>query len=233
MTDPSDVTLLELATAYALDAVSDVERADIERRVAAAPPSLAGEFHAEVRAVRETMAVVSAHTERDPHPGLRAKVLAAIEPRPFGRLRWRTAALAAAAAAVVAAVIATGVTVALRPTPAASTAEAVFAATDVHTATAELPAGGTATVVFSRQRNAAVVVLNNVAPPLPDSVYEMWLIDQNGPRPAGTMGADTVKPSTTAVVPNLGHSTVLALTAEPGQGSAQPTTTPFLKLPLS
>ncbi|GFG96353.1 anti-sigma factor [Mycobacterium timonense] len=232
MTDPSDVTLLELATAYALDAVSDVERADIERRVAAAPPSLAEEFHAEVRAVRETMAVVSAHTAREPHPGLRAKVLAAIGPRPSSRMRWRTATLAAAAA-VVAAVIATGVTVSLRPTPTTSTAEAVFAASDVHTATAELPAGGTATVVFSRQRNAAVVVLNNVAPPLPDSVYEMWLIDQNGPRPAGTMGADTVKPSTTAVVPNLGHSTVLALTAEPGQGSPQPTTTPFLKLPLS
>lgn len=232
MTDPSDVTLLELTTAYALDAVSDVERADIERRVAAAPPSLAEEFHAEVRAVRETMAVVSAHTEREPHPGLRAKVLAAAEPRPSSRMRWRTVALAAAAA-VVAAVIATGVTVALRPTPTTSTAEAVFAASDVHTATAELSAGGTATVVFSRQRNAAVVVLNNVAPPMPDSVYEMWLIDQNGPRPAGTMGADTVKPSTTAVLPNLGHSTVLALTAEPGQGSPQPTTTPFLKLPLS
>lgn len=232
MTDPSDVTLLELATAYALDAVSDVERADIERRVAAAPPTVAEEFHAEVRAVRETMAVVSAHTERDPHPGLRASVLAAVQPRPSGRIRWRTVALAAAAA-VVAAVIATGVTVALRPPPTPSTAEAVFAASDVHTATAELAAGGTATVVFSRQRKAAVVVLNNVAPPLPDSVYEMWLIDQNGPRPAGTMGADTVKPSTTAVVPNLGHSTVLALTAEPGQGSAQPTTTPFLKLPLS
>ncbi|TAM66728.1 anti-sigma factor [Mycobacterium sp.] len=232
MTDPSDFTLLELVAAYALDAVSDGERADIEQRVAAAPPSVAEAFHAEVRAVRETMAVVSAHTELEPHPRLRTNVLAAVESDRSRRTRWRTALLAAAAA-VVAAVIATGVTVALRPSPTTSTAEAVFAAADVHTATAELPAGGIATVVFSRQRNAAVVVLNNVAPPLPDTVYEMWLIDQNGPRPAGTMGADTVKPSTTAILPNLGHSTALAITAEPGQGSAQPTTTPFLKLPLS
>lgn len=232
MSDPSDFTLLELATAYALDSVSESERADIERRVAAAPPSVAEAFHAEVRAVRETMAVVSTHTAVDPPPALRTWVLKAVEPTDSRRSPWRTAALAAAAA-VIAAVIATGITVALRPTSTPSTAQAVFAAPDVHTATAQLPAGGTATVVFSRERNAAVIVLNNVAPPPSNAVYEMWLIDQNGPRPAGTMGADAVKPSTTAVLPDLGHSTVVALTAEPGPGSAQPTTTPFLKLPLS
>lgn len=232
MSDPSDFTLLELAGAYALDAVSDRERADIERRLAAASPSVAEAFLAEVRAVRETMAVVSAHTELDPPPALRERVLQAVEPTDSRRSHWRTAVLAAAAA-IVAAVIATGITVALRPTPTPSTAEDVFGAADVRTATAELPAGGSATVVFSRERNAAVVVLNNVAPPRPDAVYEMWLIDQNGPRPAGTMGADTVKPSTTAVLPDLGHSTALALTTEPGSGSAHPTSTPFLKLSLS
>lgn len=232
MSDPSDVTLLELAGAYALNAVSDSERADIEQRIAAAPPSVAEAFHAEVRAVRETMAVVSAHTELDPPPALRARILEAVESSRSRRNRWRTAALAAAAA-VVAAVVATGITMALHKTPTSSTAQDVFAATDVHTASAELPTGGTATVVFSRQRNAAVVVMNNVAPPHPGTVYEMWLVDQDGARPAGTMDAGTVKPSTTAILPDLGHSTALAFTAEPGRGSPQPTATPFLKLPLS
>ncbi|MEB4211003.1 anti-sigma factor [Mycobacterium sp. 94-17] len=232
MSDPSDFTLLELASAYALDAVSDSERADIEQRIAAVPPSVAAAFHAEVRAVRETMAVVSAHTELDPPPALRSKVLEAVEPTRSRWNRWRTVALAAAAA-MVAAVIATGITMTLHKAPTSSTAQDVFAASDVHTASAELPTGGTATIVFSRQRNAAVVVMNNVAPPGPGTVYEMWLLDPNGPRPAGTMDAGNIKPSTTAILPDLGRSTALAFTAEPGRGSARPTTTPFLKLPLS
>lgn len=232
MSDPSDFNLLELAGAYALDAVSDSERADIEQRIAAAPPSVAEAFHAEVRAVRETMAAVSAHTELEPPPALRARILEAVESTGSRWSRWRTAVLAAAAA-ILAAAIATGITIAVHKTPTSSTAQDVLAASDVHTASAQLPSGGTATVVFSRQRNAAVVVMNNVAPPRPGTVYEMWLVDQNGPRPAGTMDAANIKPSTTAVLADLGHSTALAFTAEPGRGSPQPTTTPFLKLSLS
>lgn len=231
MTEPADLTLLELAAAYALNAVSDDERAAIEHRVAAAPASVAKSFQAEVRAIRETMAVVSTHTELEPPAPLRAKILGAVGTAPSRRNRWRTT-LVAAAAAVVAALGAAGITVALRSTPTPSAAEHVLAAPDLHAATAELPSGGTATLLFSRQRNAAVVVMNNVAPPRPGTVYEMWLLDQNGPRPAGTMGADTVKPSTTAVLPDVGPSTALAFTVEPGSGSAQPTTPPFLKLPL-
>ncbi|CKX31880.1 disfunctional anti-sigma-K factor [Mycobacterium tuberculosis] len=60
MTEHTDFELLELATPYALNAVSDDERADIDRRVAAAPSPVAAAFNDEVRAVRETMAVVSA-----------------------------------------------------------------------------------------------------------------------------------------------------------------------------
>lgn len=56
MTEHTDFELLELATPYALNAVSDDERADIDRRVAAAPSPVAAAFNDEVRAVRETMA---------------------------------------------------------------------------------------------------------------------------------------------------------------------------------
>ncbi|WP_423795495.1 RskA family anti-sigma factor, partial [Mycobacterium tuberculosis] len=55
MTEHTDFELLELATPYALNAVSDDERADIDRRVAAAPSPVAAAFNDEVRAVRETM----------------------------------------------------------------------------------------------------------------------------------------------------------------------------------
>ena len=76
MTEPLDPDLIALATPYALHAVSDSELADIERRVAAAPPAVAQAFDDEVRAVRATMAVVSAATAVEPPGQLRDRLLA-------------------------------------------------------------------------------------------------------------------------------------------------------------
>jgi anti-sigma-K factor RskA len=61
----------------------------------------------------------------------------------------------------------------------------------------------------------------------------MWLIGDRGPESAGTMDAKAVAPSTTAVLPDLGGSQVLAFTVEPAGGSAQPTSAPFAKLSLA
>ncbi len=61
----------------------------------------------------------------------------------------------------------------------------------------------------------------------------MWLIDTEGPHSAGVMDAAAIGPSTTAVLPDLGSSTTLAFTVEPGSGSDRPTTTPFASLPLN
>ena len=83
MTEPTDFELLELATPYALHAISDAERTAIDRQLAAAPPSVAAAFRDEVRAVRETMTAVSAATAAEPPSRLRAAVLAAV-PRDGG-----------------------------------------------------------------------------------------------------------------------------------------------------
>jgi anti-sigma-K factor RskA len=236
MTEPKDPDLLALATPYALHAMSESERADIDRRVAAAPADVAQAFADEVRAIRETMAVVSAATAVEPPQQLRDRVLAEVSADPVRQLRprarrWRTAALAAAAVLVVG-LGALGVGLALRPAPAPSTAEQVLAAPDVRAVTGEIPTGGTATVVFSREKNAGVLVMNNVAPPAPGTVYQMWLIDNQGPHSAGTMDAKAVAPSTTAVLPELGDSQALAFTVEPPGGSPQPTGQIFAELPL-
>jgi len=236
MTEPNDPDLTALATPYALNAVTEAERADIERRVAAAPSEVAQAFADEVRAVRETMAVVSAATAVEPPDQLRDRLLTEVNNDPVRVLRprikrWQTAVLAAAAALVIG-LGALGVGLALRPAPTPSTAEQVFAAPDVRTVSGEIPTGGTATVVFSRDENAGVLVMNNVAPPQPGTVYQMWLVDDEGPRSAGTMDAKAVAPSTTAVLPDLGDSQTLAFTVEPGAGSAEPTTPIFAKLPL-
>ena len=231
MTEPNDFELLELATPYALDAVSDEERADIERRVAAAPRTVAAAFDDEVRAVRETMAVISATTAVEPPARLRAATLAAIESHDKRKYAWRATVLASAAAAVVVGAAAFGVGVLMRPHPPSTIAEQVLAAPDVRTVSRPL-GDGTATVVFSHDRNAGVLVMNNVAPPPQGTVYQMWLLGAKGPTSAGTMGTAAVAPSTTATLTNLGSSTALAFTVEPGSGSPQPTGTLLAELPL-
>jgi hypothetical protein len=87
--------------------------------------------------------------------------------------------------------------------------------------------------MFSRDRNAGVLVMNNVPPPSPGTVYQMWLIGANGATSAGTMNTAAVAPSTTATLADLGASTALAFTVEPGTGSPRPTTPILAELPLS
>ncbi len=79
MTEPTGFDLLELATPYALNALSPGERVSIDRQLATATGALANAFADEVRAVRETMAVVSAATVAEPPEHLRAALLAAVQ----------------------------------------------------------------------------------------------------------------------------------------------------------
>ncbi len=230
MTEPTDFELLELATPYALHAVSDAERAAIDRQLAAAPPSVVEAFREEVRAVRETMTAVSVATAAEPPTRLRAAVLAAVQPDDGRRSRWRTALLAAAAAIVVG-LAAFGAGITLRPSATPTMAEQIMAAPDVRTVSGQL-AGGTATVLFSRNMNAGVLVMNNVPPPSQGTVYQMWLIGDKGPTSAGTMNTAAVAPSTTDMLTNLGNSNALAFTVEPGNGSPQPTGKILAKLSL-
>jgi anti-sigma-K factor RskA len=231
MTEPNPFELLELATPYALNAISDSERVAIDRQLAAAPTTVADAFGDEVRVVRETMAVISAATAAEPPDRLRAAVLAGIQADTARRSRWRTAVLAAAAAIVVA-LAAFGAGVALRPPPTPTMAEQIMAAPDVRTVSADV-AGGKATVVFSRDRNAGMLLMNNVPPPSLGTVYQMWLVGDKGPVSAGTMDTAAVTPSTTHMFADLGNSSVLAFTVEPGNGSPQPTGKIFAKLSLT
>lgn len=237
MTSPED--LASLATPYALHALSDADLADVEHRLGDMPPEDAASFLAEVRAVRETMAVIAAATATEPPAHLRAQVLAQIADDPVRRLgerrrrpRWTTTILAAAATVAIG-LGALGVGLALRPTATQSTADQVFAAPDVRTASGDIPGGGTATVVFSRERHSGVLVMNNVPPPQPGTVYQMWLVSADGSHSAGTMDAQAVAPSTTAVLPDIGSSRSLAFTVEPPGGSTRPTSPAFAELPLA
>jgi anti-sigma-K factor RskA len=231
-----DADLLELAVPYALHALPDDERNALESRVVAAGSAVADAFYDEVRAVRETMAAVSVADATEPPADLRDRLLAAIADDNVRVLpskpRRRTAWMSAAAALAIG-ITAAGIGLSLRPpAPQPSTAQQVFAAADVHTISGAIPAGGTATVVFSRDRNAGVLVMNDVPPPAPGTVYQMWLISDGATTSAGTMDAEAVAPSTTAVLDNLGDSKKLAFTVEPGSGSTRPTGPLVAELPL-
>lgn len=243
MTQTHEHDLLDLAVPYALDAVSDSERADIESRLASAGLPVADAFYDEVRAVRETMAIVSAADAEQPPAQLRGRLLSAVaDDKPLDNVRtlptngrrWRTTLLSAAAALAIG-LAALGVGTWLRPAAPApqSTAQQVFSAPDVHTVSGAIPAGGQATVVFSRDRNAGVLVMNDVPPPKPGTVYQMWLVSPEGESLAGTMDAKAVAQSTTAVIENIGNSTKLAFTVEPGAGSTKPTGAVIAELPLT
>ncbi len=231
MTEPTDFELLELATPYGLHAVSDAERAEIDRRVAAAPSAVAAAFADEVRAVRETMAVVSEATTAEPSVQLRAAILAAVKPERRRQSSWRTRVLASAAAVAIG-LTGFGLGVMTRPHPTPTVAEQVMSARDMKSVSRPL-ATGMATVMFSLDRNAGVLVMNNVPPPSSGTVYQMWLIGNKGSRSAGTMGPAAVQPTTMATLENLDQCRMLAFTAEPGKGSAQPTTPMLAELPLS
>jgi anti-sigma-K factor RskA len=75
--------------------------------------------------------------------------------------------------------------------------------------------------------------MNNVPPPAPGTVYQMWLLGANGPTSAGTMGTAAVSPSTKATLNDLGSSSGLAFTVEPGTGSPQPTGAILAQLPFT
>jgi len=235
VTEPND-DLMILATPYALHAMPQADVEDVERQLADAPAPVALAFADEVRTVRELMARMSAATAVEPPPELRARLLSAVDDGKVVELRpqstrWRTIAVAAAAAVVIG-VGALGVGFAMRPAPTQTAAEQIYAAPDVRTVSAQIDSGR-ATFVFSRERNAGFLVMNDVAPPKPGTVYQMWLLSDAGAASAGTMDAAAVSPSTKAVLPDLGNSTALAFTVEPPGGSTTPTTPIFAELSLA
>lgn len=71
MTEPNANDLLVLATPYALHAMPQTELDDIDRQLSHVPPPVAIAFADEVRAVRETMAKMSAATAQEPPSQLR------------------------------------------------------------------------------------------------------------------------------------------------------------------
>ncbi len=228
-----------LTGAYALDAVDDVERAQVERLLRQSP-----EAAAEVASFHETAARLGAATATTPPASLRNAVLAEIgttrqvppvtEPAPARRpaegasrsaVRW----LSVAAACLLAVSIGLGAwaldlrgeveqnrTVAEAISSALADPDRAMMATEF--------AGGTAMLVVAQDR--VVVVGNGVESPPAGHEYQLWMLDENDvPRPSVTLAA-TGDGGYFAETSGYRAGERMAVTIEPEGGSQAPTTDP-------
>jgi anti-sigma-K factor RskA len=257
-TDLAEGRVLELAEIYALDAVTESERAMIDDYIKDAPEGPA--FRERVRQAREALTLGFA-PEEEPPAALFGNIMDRITkdaatrppadaapPAPSGTVVDELAAartkraerrslsggrawlLGAAAAAVIAlGGVGVGAYVATQNDPV----NQVLQAQDVRKKTAEVPGGGTATISASSAKDSFVVLMDGVAPAPSGKVYQLWTLPKDGsaPVPQGTMDAQTL--SKPAVVKGLSSASSVAITVEPAGGSSSPTQPPVLVVPLS
>ncbi len=232
-----------LTGVYALDALDNAERDRFERHLRRCQ-GCAGE----VRGLRETATMLAVAVARQPPPALRDRVLAAIartrqlppveqQPRPEPRPVWRTRlAVAMAAVCLIAALVLGATQIATqrqldRAQARNRAVAAVLAAPDAHILTRATSAGGAVAVVVSRQRRMLVVTAAGLPPVSAAKVYELWLIGAKI-RAAGLLPAPAAGRAGPVLVAGLRPGDRVGLTVEPAGGSAQPTTTPIVVVPL-
>jgi anti-sigma-K factor RskA len=233
-----------LAGAYALHAVSDIERGAFARHLAECEPCA----H-EVAELQETAARLADGAWSVPPPRLRDNVLAEIRQtrqvapaRPARPVRgspaaggWRRGPLLAAAAAAVVLAAGTGTVSYVaqqqrvrdeRAAAAALRAEsdrvaAVLASSDARLRSGPVTGGGQVTMVLSDSRNAGVVMLSGAPTPGADRAYQLWAVSSDGPASRGVLTPG--KGGATKLIDDIRGMDILGVTIEPPGGSRKPT----------
>jgi len=98
--------------------------------------------------------------------------------------------------------------------------------------THEVTHGGVATVVLAADRHELAVVTTGLPALPPGQVYQLWLIGKPKIVSAGLLPAAKNGQTPAVLATGVVKGDTLGLTVEPAGGSAQPTTTPILALPL-
>lgn len=95
----------------------------------------------------------------------------------------------------------------------------------------DVPYGGSGTVAVSRHLDQAAYFCEDLAPLPPDRTYQLWYIAPgNHVRSAGLLTARTALQAVSLPPPGAADS--LAITVEPGKGSAEPSGNPLATWPL-
>lgn len=235
----TSVDLHTLTGAYAVNALSDIERAAFETHLA----RCAG-CATEVAELTATATRLGAAVEFPPPPQLRARVLAAaaetrqLPPRTARQPRgvgWRRTGGLLAAASIVAAVVFT-----VQGNQSAQDQDALarisseysrfsdFLSTpDVQLVSATAASGASGTIVMSPSRNEMLFLTRDLPAPPRDHVYQVWMVGADGPHSAGLL--DTTPMMASGVV----GARQVALTVEPQGGSPGPTTPTVLEITLA
>jgi anti-sigma-K factor RskA len=241
MNQPTEIHAL--AGAYALDALTEIERASFARHVAECEACAT-----EVAELTETASRLSVSAWELPPPRMRDAVLEEVS-----RTRQVTAGHAhrveraaqhdvrlwrrRTAAAVAAGVVALGgigtvwVVQENRVSEASKQAQQlqdaqnrmsqIIAAGDAQFRSVSVPGGGTMTVAISRQLDDGVVLMNRLPTPPSGKVYQLWLIAGTSPTSIGVMADGQTSGS--ALVDTIGNADSVGVTLEPSGGSATPT----------
>ncbi|WP_067691038.1 anti-sigma factor [Nocardia jejuensis] len=242
-----DVDLLELAYPYAMDAVTERERVDIERLRAGADRLTAAQFDHMVAEIHDTLAGLTVVDASPAPPELEDRLLRALDRlidaacgrgvhhRPARRRflgSMTQLERLTAAAAVVIAVGAGTVGIANRyadhaPAQAIS-ASIIDEQPDVLTRNIAM-AGGEVQVRSSAALSLAAISFQGTAAPGEGLAYQVWLVPL-GESPRSAAILDTLPDH--AVVAGFRSVDTLAVTIEPAGGSPLPTTTPIASLNL-
>lgn len=228
-----------LTGAYALDALSEVERRRFRNHMAVCPSCAQ-----EVAEFQETAARLGSITAAVAPPGIRGRVLASIAQTrqlppesPRSALRWRrwparigiVAAAAGVVGAVLFGVLANDANQRLNEELGQAQGELdqvrrLLDAPDVRATRGQATGGGTVTALVSRNRDE-VLFLPRDLPAIPaERTYQLWMIGEGSVRSAGLLAN-----SGDAVLANgVPAGGKIGLTVEPAGGSTSPTTTPIL-----
>jgi anti-sigma-K factor RskA len=238
-----------LAGPYAMDAISEPDRARFERHLAGCQ-----ECAREVASLREATARLAAASAISPPPALKERVMAAAaatrqqppaaEPpaasRPWParrRVRVRLA-LAAAAVAVTGVAVLFGVSNGsmqdqLNQDQASSQqVAAVLTARDATMKTGTVRGGGTVTIVMSHSMRELVFTAADLRALPAAWGYELWLAGPAGDRPVSVLPAGRHGMAGPVVASGLRPGDHLVLTAEPAGGASGPTTPMMLDVIL-
>lgn len=229
-----------LTGAHALGALPDAERDAFETHL-----DRCRHCADELIGLRETAARLGAAVDRVFPLALRPRVLDAarqVRQAPptseittdlSRRQGFRRAAALVAAACVIAAAVAGAHSALTTSTITPVTASPrtligdLLAAPDLRLVTGEDPAGSAA---MSPGRDEMLLLAGGLRTLPRDQVYQLWLVDEHGPRPAGT-----VRPAnevTSLLVHGIEGVGEAILTVEPAGGSPGPTSAPVLTVVL-
>lgn len=249
-----------LLAAWALDAVDDAERVEIERAFAAD-----SDIAARARSLQATMGEVTIADAVDPPPELRAKVLSEIsslqdaaeteeavgtepaaernaaQPRlevvdGQGSRRRRRKVVGrwlAAAAALIAVAIPTGIAVqqADRAEQSEQQVHAVVdALADPEAAVSSAAVEGGGRAVVVTGSLGTIFAMQGMQSPGQGQDYQLWSIRPQGPVSEGVLSMPQVARG--VEIGSIPAASALAVTREPAGGSEQPTTDPIVTLEL-